>query len=219
MRDRGCHQRPEPAARTHSRRGGRSASPRPAVTRDHEQRRDRGRAEGEAGEAPHTNCSATSPRQAVPAAAVPATLASRGIGALPRTDHRRPLWTKRSSDWAPALARCPIPRTTVAICADRVRCAGCLDPALRLASGVRILRLLILHTREVAGSKPAAPTVVARLSAAGLVARGHVGGVATPSRAMKPPEPPRATQPLGRKGGRALAVAGSRSAGASSSSR
>jgi hypothetical protein len=92
------------------------------------------------------------PSQPVPAAAVPATLASRGIGALPRTDHRRPLWTKRSSDWAPALARCPIPRTTVAICADRVRCAGCLDPALRLASGVRILRLLILHYRPLAWS-------------------------------------------------------------------
>jgi hypothetical protein len=64
-----------------------------------------------------------------------------------------------SRDWAPALAQCPITRAMVAICGYRVRRAGCSDRALRLASGLRIRRLLILHTREVAGSKPAAPTL------------------------------------------------------------
>jgi hypothetical protein len=40
-----------------------------------------------------------------------------------------------SDDWAPAVAQCPITRAMVAICAYRVRCAGCRNPALRLAGG------------------------------------------------------------------------------------
>ena len=45
----------------------------------------------------------------------------------------------------------------VAICGDRVRRAGCLNRALQLGFAFRIRVLRILHTREVAGSKPAAP--------------------------------------------------------------
>lgn len=49
------------------------------------------------------------------------------------------------------LIQCPIGRATVAICGGRVCRAGCLNRALPLAFGVRIRRLLILHTREIAG--------------------------------------------------------------------
>jgi hypothetical protein len=52
-------------------------------------------------------------------------------------------------DWAPALAQCPITRPTVAICGYPVRRAGCLNRALRLAFGLRMRTLLILHTREI----------------------------------------------------------------------
>jgi hypothetical protein len=81
-----------------------------------------------------------------------------------------PGWTKRNSDWAPALAQCPITRATVAICGYRFRRGPCLNRTLRLAFGLPTLCLRILHTREVAGSKPAAPTrtpVSACLSARG----------------------------------------------------
>jgi hypothetical protein len=40
-------------------------------------------------------------------------------------------------------------RAIVAICGYRVRRGGCLDRALRLAFGLRIVVLLILHTREI----------------------------------------------------------------------
>ena len=59
---------------------------------------------------------------------------------------RRP---RLGRDWAPAPAQCPITRAMVAICGDRVRRAGCLNLALRLASDVRSRALLILHTREI----------------------------------------------------------------------
>jgi hypothetical protein len=49
------------------------------------------------------------------------------------------------------------------------------DRALRLASGLRIRRVLILHTREVAGSKPAAST-------SRLDARRHSDSIPTPTR-------------------------------------
>ena len=44
-------------------------------------------------------------------------------------------------------------------CGYRLRRRTCLNRPLRLGFGVWIARLLILHTREVAGSKPAAPTL------------------------------------------------------------
>jgi len=97
MRDRGCHQLPEPApshpfsarrtehVSTPGCHAGSRAATRPRTSRGRSKRSS----------APQ-NCSATSPRHPVPAAGVPATLACRGMGALPRTDHRRPLWTRRS---------------------------------------------------------------------------------------------------------------------------
>ena len=74
-----------------------------------------------------------------------------------------PRWTNGSRDWAPALSQCPMTRPTPAIHGYRVRRAACLNLALRLAFSPLIRRFLILHTREVAGSKPAAPTGQSRL--------------------------------------------------------
>ena len=67
-------------------------------------------------------------------------------------------WTNRSSDRAPALAQCPITRTTGAICGYRLRRGACLNRPLRLAFGVRIRWLLILHTREAQVRNPPRPS-------------------------------------------------------------
>ena len=100
------HQLPEPAPRTHSRRGGRSTSPRLAVTRISSSDETADEPRAKQAELRTPNCSATSPRHPVPAAGVPATLACRGMGALPRTDHRRPLWTRCRRPPGRDLSRC-----------------------------------------------------------------------------------------------------------------
>jgi len=76
--------------------------------------------------------------------------------------------------WAPALAQCPITQTTVAICGYRLRRGACLNRALRLAFGVRIRRLLVLHTRAV--GHPSRPRSDPARGAARLTTALHGSG-------------------------------------------
>ena len=80
--------------------------------------------------------------------ACPAGLARRTVVA----DNGRGSRPRVGFDWAPEWIQCPITRATFAICGYRVASGGCLNSALRLASGLLIRRLLFLHTREVADS-------------------------------------------------------------------
>jgi hypothetical protein len=85
---------------------------------------------------------------------------------------------------------------------DRVRRAGCLNLTLRLASGLRIRGLLILHTREVRRSSPARSLAAVDLDVAGPVgpyACGiHLGQRAGPLAAVRVDEAFPMRPPCGR---------------------
>jgi hypothetical protein len=60
-------------------------------------------------------------------------------------------------DWAVDGSECPITRASGAICGNPIAFAGRRNARSLLAIGPRVVVLLPPHTREVAGSSPAAP--------------------------------------------------------------
>jgi hypothetical protein len=79
---------------------------------------------------------------------------SAGVGEL-RCQEPGP--ARQAIDWAAKLSDCPITDVSVAICADRIPLAEGAEARSRLAVGLLFAVFLSPHTREVAGSSPAAP--------------------------------------------------------------